>query len=141
MYLVAKEVMTDLEKLRLLPWLFNKEPADNPNVMIDQALLDKVWILLMFQSLDYLEYQACGCRSFAGRRSCLADVSPSFRNPIQILAVVMILLVRPSLQACVNTPLTSLQQQSLVMISSLESHHILFLSSKTISLDLWPIVD
>ena len=42
MYLVAKEVMTDLEKLRLLPCLFNKELVDNPNVMIDEALLDKV---------------------------------------------------------------------------------------------------
>ena len=88
MYLVAKEVMTDLEKLRLLPWLFNKEPADNPNVMIDQALLDKVWILLMFQSLDYLEYQACGRRSFAGRRSCLADVS----LPSEILSKYLLLL-------------------------------------------------
>ena len=54
MYLVAREVMTDLEKLQLLPCLFNKEPVDNPNVMINQELLDKVWVLLMFQSLDIL---------------------------------------------------------------------------------------
>lgn len=42
MYLVAKEVMADLEKLRLLPCLFNKEPVDNSDVMIDDSLLDKI---------------------------------------------------------------------------------------------------
>lgn len=36
--------MADLEKLRLLPCLFNKEPVDNSDVMIDDSLFDKVYL-------------------------------------------------------------------------------------------------
>ena len=42
MYLVAKEVMSDLMKLQLLPFLFEKKPVENKDILVDEALLSKV---------------------------------------------------------------------------------------------------
>ena len=42
MYLVAKEVMNDLMKLQLLPFLFEKKPVENKDILVDEALLSKV---------------------------------------------------------------------------------------------------
>ena len=42
MYLVAKEVMSDLMKLQLLPFLFEKKPIENKDILVDEALLSKV---------------------------------------------------------------------------------------------------
>ena len=42
MYLVAKEVMSDLMKLQLLPFLFEKKPIENKDVLVDNTLLSKV---------------------------------------------------------------------------------------------------
>lgn len=42
MYLVAREVMSDLTRLQLLPLLFEKKPVENADFLVDDALLGKV---------------------------------------------------------------------------------------------------
>lgn len=42
MYLVAKEVMSDLTRLQLLPMLFEKKHVENTDFLVDDALLAKV---------------------------------------------------------------------------------------------------
>lgn len=71
MYLVAKEVLNDLTALQLLPILFqHKQVERNPNIILTEEILAKVYFSFISLDLDLSINKTCDCWSFFRRWCC-----------------------------------------------------------------------
>ena len=76
MYLVATEVLADLEELQILPRLFRNAPPESSNVSIPPEVSEKVGISAGLGG-DFVVDEAGDRGPFAGRRCGGVDVAVS----------------------------------------------------------------